>query len=166
MTEYNEKKEVNHDESDSDAYLNKRKQLESDFSDLDELDMDELQEMQEAIDKVKRGEALSQEELVSLPASLKNQKILIELNLKHNLLTNFIKKLEKIEDMELNSLKDFNERLIVAKEIIRNWKRLKKKISPTKTRILKDAVKKIDKRIKKVLKNRRKKKKLRKSENE
>ncbi|MFX0104173.1 MAG: hypothetical protein ACFE75_01625 [Candidatus Hodarchaeota archaeon] len=52
-------------EDDLETYMRDIKALETDFSDLEDLDMEELKEIKDAIDKVKEGEELPEDEIIS-----------------------------------------------------------------------------------------------------
>ncbi|MHA2392938.1 MAG: hypothetical protein ACXAEX_13410 [Promethearchaeota archaeon] len=101
------KEEENIEDDDLKAYLEEMKVLESDFSDLEDLDMEELQEIQDAISKVKEGEELSGDEIVSeqIPEEKEVFEIKEEKELRETMVTDF-SDLDEIDFEELRDMQD------------------------------------------------------------
>ena len=107
-----EEKKVEDD--DLEAYLRDMKALETDFSDLEDLDMEELQEIQDAIDKVKEGEELAEDELTSEQISYKEE-IVDELKKEKELKEAMISDFSDMDELDFDELREMQEAIEIVK---------------------------------------------------
>jgi len=102
------------EEDDLEAYLRGIKTLESDFSDLDDFDMDELQEIQDAISKVKEGEEVIKDNLISEEISSEGEivdELIKQKEVKETLISDF----SDMDEIDFDELREMQEAIETVK---------------------------------------------------
>ncbi|MEE9376996.1 MAG: hypothetical protein V3V33_03060 [Candidatus Lokiarchaeia archaeon] len=106
--------EIEEKDDDLETYLRDMKALESDFSDLEDLDMEELQEIQDAIEKVKEGEELSEDEIISEDIS-EEAVIIDEIKEEQEFKEAMISDFSDMDEIDFDELREMQEAIETVK---------------------------------------------------
>ncbi len=102
------------EDDDLEAYLRDMKALETDFSDIEDLDMEELQEIQDAIEKVKEGEELPENDLISEESS-EDGEIFDEIKEEQELKEIMVSDFSDMDEIDFDELREMKEAIETVK---------------------------------------------------